>query len=215
LPATETVRRSVRKALRHPAALWTRWQLIKLHNRIGRPVRNSETLYDEYLGGEDAPFVLKGRYALADALVPEGASVLEVGCGSGGYVRHLHERGRRVLGLDFCRSAIERLGAEGVPAGVHDLGTNAPLPTGYDVVLCLEVLEHFAEPWAIYERLWAAAGRRVIFSVPDRYKVPDPNHLAEFSYASIVAALSPRGPVIFQGGHPSCLIVAQDKPPRP
>ncbi len=201
-----------RKALRHPAALWTRWQLIKLHNRLGRPVRNSETLYDEYLAAEDAPFVLKGRYALADALVPAGASVLEVGCGSGGYVRHLHERGRTVLGLDFCRSAIDRLAATGVPAAVHDLDSGDPLPTGYDVVVCLEVLEHFADPWAIYDRLWAAAGRRVIFSVPDRYKVPDPNHLAEFSYESVVRALGPRGPVIFQGGHPSCLIVAQDKP---
>ncbi len=209
---TSSARRVARKALRHPAALWTRWQLIKLHNRLGRPVRNSETLYDEYLGGEDAPFVLKGRYALADALVPAGASVLEVGCGSGGYVRYLHERGRPVLGLDFCRSAIERLTAEGVPAAVHDLSSGAALPTGYDVVVCLEVLEHFADPWAIYDRLWAAANRRVIFSVPDRYKVPDPNHLAEFSYESIVRALSPRGPVLFQGGHPCCLIVAQDKP---
>ncbi|MFZ4736441.1 MAG: class I SAM-dependent methyltransferase [Bradymonadia bacterium] len=201
-----------RRVTTHPAAYWTRWQLVKLRHRLGRGTPNEEERFDAAFAPPEASAWRKKYFTLAERLIPPGASVLEVGCGAGGMLRHLQSQGRKVLGVDFARATVDGLVASGVPAEVHDLRSDAPLPTGYDVVLCLEVMEHFSDPWAIYDKLWAAAGQRVVFSVPDRYMVPDDDHLYEFTYADVAHRLAPRGPVTFMGGHRCYIVAAQDKP---
>ena len=219
--------RLIAPVVTHMLALDASPETLEIARRRVPPERMAFTVGDAYALHEcmksgqrfDAAFAppeasawRKKYFTLAERLIPPGASVLEVGCGAGGMLRHLQSQGRKVLGVDFARATVDGLVSSGVPAEVHDLRSDAPLPTGYDVVLCLEVMEHFSDPWAIYDKLWAAAGQRVVFSVPDRYMVPDDDHLYEFTYADVVHRLAPRGPVTFMGGHRCYIVAAQDKP---
>jgi len=49
--------------------------------------------------------------------LPAGTA-LDIGCGEGADVQWLHERGWRVLGIDFAPTAVARTRARGVPAEV-------------------------------------------------------------------------------------------------
>jgi SAM-dependent methyltransferase len=54
--------------------------------------------------------------ATADRL-PEGARVIELGCGLGADARHLASRGHEVLAVDYSRPALAHAGAGGASAG--------------------------------------------------------------------------------------------------
>ncbi len=78
-----------------------------------------------------------------------GARVLDVGCGAGILTEGLARAGARVTGIDLAAAniaAAERHAAEGalsIDYRVADIGQIASLTRGgYDVVTCLEVLEH-------------------------------------------------------------------------
>jgi 2-polyprenyl-6-hydroxyphenyl methylase / 3-demethylubiquinone-9 3-methyltransferase len=105
------------------------------------------------------------------------ARVLDVGCGGGILSEGLAERGADVLGID--------LGAENVAAAEkHAAERNLPVEYrcidvdsvaaeaagGFDVVTCLEMLEHVPEPGRIVAACAAAArpGGAVFFSTINR-----------------------------------------------
>src|SRR5262249_50237882 len=87
----------------------------------------------------------ESTHSYALEAVPEGARVLELGCGDGRLGQALRERGSYVAGVDFCD----------LPAGVvldefhrHDLN-EWPLPVDasrFDYVVMLDVIEHLARP---------------------------------------------------------------------
>ena len=118
--------------------------------------------------------VLYGRYYRARsrsvaALVPEGASVLELCCGPGTlYLGYLKPKDVRYRGLDLNPVFVRRLRRLGVDAEVADVGAPEPLPTA-DIVLIQASLYHFlpdARP--LIDRMRAAARRAVIVSEPVR-----------------------------------------------
>jgi ubiquinone/menaquinone biosynthesis C-methylase UbiE len=105
-------------------------------------------------------------------LVGERAPVrsLEVGCGEGLVLEYLRRRhpGVRVDGLEpdgvALRAArLRNPGARLVHGDAHDLGIRA---ASYDLVLCLEVLEHLSDPGRALAELRRVARRGCILSVP-------------------------------------------------
>src|SRR5829696_6962170 len=75
-----------------------------------------------------------------------GRSVLDLGCGLGGYSRALAERGFDVRALDVVPDYVERARSIGVEAELYD-GDTIPLGDGaVDTVMLLEVLEHLDDP---------------------------------------------------------------------
>jgi len=95
-------------------------------------------------------------YALVDFVQEHaGRTVVDLGCGLGGYSKVLGERGFDVRGFDVVPEYVERARELGVRADVYD-GDRLPLDDdSVDTVILLEVIEHLEQP----ERLLAEAGR--------------------------------------------------------
>lgn len=66
-------------------------------------------------------------------------SIIEVGCGNGLLCNELVSRGKDVCGFDLVDGPYIR----NFTFGLCDI-TTTPLPSGYDLALCFDVLEHLA-----------------------------------------------------------------------
>ena len=104
-------------------------------------------------------------YDRAATVLPQiPATVLDVGSGLGMGGKHLMEvyGGWQIEGLDFspkaCRSAV-------IKTHCVDLRTEE-LPGEYDYILVIQTLEHFARPMVVLDKLYKAAKKAVIITVP-------------------------------------------------
>jgi 2-polyprenyl-6-hydroxyphenyl methylase/3-demethylubiquinone-9 3-methyltransferase len=90
----------------------------------------------------------------------EGARVLDVGCGGGLLAEALARRGATVTAVDMAPAMIETARLHAAEAGlaidyrVQDAAELAlQQPHSFDVVCCMEMLEHVAEPGAFLDVL--------------------------------------------------------------
>lgn len=109
------------------------------------------------------------RFATLAALVPEGASVLDVCCGPGTlYLGHLRDRGVRYTGLDLSETFVARLRRRGVAAEVRDVADGAPLPEADVVIMQASLYQFLPDAREIVDRMRTAAGDAVIVAEPIR-----------------------------------------------
>jgi 2-polyprenyl-6-hydroxyphenyl methylase/3-demethylubiquinone-9 3-methyltransferase len=100
--------------------------------------------------------------AVLRALPAGDVRVLDLGCGNGALTARIRQAGKRVSGIDFTPSGIERARREnpGVTFHVHDL--NEPLPDSmrgqFDAVVSAEVIEHLFLPRTLFARCREALG---------------------------------------------------------
>jgi SAM-dependent methyltransferase len=81
-------------------------------------------------------------------LIPEKATVLDIGCGDGGLLRILkEEKACDVYGLDFSFVSIDTLKAKGIPGEVADLRTYEVNGRRAHTVILSHVLEHITDPY--------------------------------------------------------------------
>jgi 2-polyprenyl-3-methyl-5-hydroxy-6-metoxy-1,4-benzoquinol methylase len=129
--------------------------------------------FDKY--GSDNPLIrwvvgryLKTLYALLERHPFD--TVLDAGCGEGAIVERVINRyaPRRMVGLDVDPDLIADL-ERTYPQHDFRVGTLQDYndPDAYDVVLCLEVLEHIPEYPAALAALARLTTRRLILSVPN------------------------------------------------
>jgi 2-polyprenyl-3-methyl-5-hydroxy-6-metoxy-1,4-benzoquinol methylase len=82
--------------------------------------------------------------------LPEGAEVLDVGCGNGIITRSLGEQGFNVRGIDVSAKAIEKAKSLNKLPNVQFENTSAEQLVAdgrrYHAVICSEVLEHLNDP---------------------------------------------------------------------
>jgi SAM-dependent methyltransferase len=140
-------------------------------------------------------------YALVDFVAQHaGRSVVDLGCGLGGYARVLADRGFEVRGLDVVPEYVERARELGVRADVYD-GERLPLEDGsVDTVFLLEVIEHLEDPAPLLAEARRVARGSVLVTTPnctqDFGRVPvefshmlDVDHKQFFTEASLTALL--------------------------
>jgi SAM-dependent methyltransferase len=120
-----------------------------------------------------APLDLDDCHSLGVALIPPGARVLDIGCGDGTVAARLRALGCAVVGIERDKELAERATEhcrEVIVDDVEGLDLTAALcGRRFDVVLCLNVLEHLVDPAAALRRaaeVLVPHGRLVV-SVPN------------------------------------------------
>jgi 2-polyprenyl-6-hydroxyphenyl methylase/3-demethylubiquinone-9 3-methyltransferase len=129
----------------------------------------------------------------------QGARVLDVGCGGGILAEGLAGRGARVVGMDLAPENIEAAAAHAAAAKLaidYRLVDAAALaetePGAFDVVTCLELLEHVPDPARIVAACATLAkpGGAVFFSTINRNPK---SFLLAIVAAEYVLGLVPKG----------------------
>ena len=104
-------------------------------------------------------------------LIPVGARVLDVGCGSGELARMLSDRAESVDGIEANPERAEnaRQYMRTVITGEAGPSIDSSLPSPYDVVIFADVLEHMSHPEEILR--WAGSklspSGRIIALIPN------------------------------------------------
>jgi len=103
------------------------------------------------------------------------SSLLDVGCGNGIFHDILHQRGyTNVTGIDFSEHLIHTA-IEHHPYYayyIHDICTPFPFHEQFDVITCIEVLEHVASPYLVLKNIYdiLARGGVAVVSTPNALK---------------------------------------------
>lgn len=111
-------------------------------------------------------------------LVGSGKRILDVGCGYGLAMSYLRSLGNDAVGLEIAPGFIEICRQLGMKVYEVDV-ENDPLPGGlgvFDVVLCMEVLEHLMDPLIVLQekiRPLLKPGGYLIVTVPNGAYVKD------------------------------------------
>ena len=107
-------------------------------------------------------------YALVDFVQEHaGRTVVDLGCGLGGYSKVLGERGFDVRGFDVVPEYVERARELGVRADVYD-GDRLPLDDdSVDTVILLEVIEHLEDPAPLLAEARRVASQSVLVTTPN------------------------------------------------
>ena len=96
-----------------------------------------------------------------------GRSLLDLGCGVGGYSRYLMDAGYEVVALDVNAAYTERARRLGVDARSYD-GSTIPLAdASVDTVFMIEVLEHVPEPARVLAEVSRVVRKNVVVTVPN------------------------------------------------
>lgn len=103
--------------------------------------------------------------------LPAGARVLDLGCGTGANGPALAAPGRLLVGADRSTVALRLLGEGGAPHGARICADATALPFAsgsFDLVACLDVLEHLGDDRAGARELarLARPGGAVLVTVP-------------------------------------------------
>jgi len=97
--------------------------------------------------------------------------VLELGCGPGEFLAIAASRGHRPMGVDFSAAPIAAARARGLTAfqaSLDDLETHVPRDAQFDAIVFFQVIEHVADPDALFDGLarWARLGARMFVACP-------------------------------------------------
>ena len=114
------------------------------------------------------------RRDIEPLLPPHAAQVLEVGCGAGATLHWLKQTGRagNTVGVELFESAaaVARGRVDELLVGNAETLLPGRFEAGrFDLVLCLDVLEHMIDPWAFMTQVQALLrpGGLVIASIPN------------------------------------------------
>lgn len=131
-------------------AIWvaTPAPLKKMRTRALRSLERTaehDEVYDaEYYEHIIEPAMAASAEAMSEAIARDlaPASVIDVGCGSGGLLAALRERGVPGRGLEYAEAGIERCRARGLEVAKFDIEHDDPPGWRAEVAISTEVAEH-------------------------------------------------------------------------
>ena len=107
----------------------------------------------------------------------KGRTVLDIGCGGGLMAEAMASRGAKVTGIDLSEGALKvarlHLKESGLPVEYRHVSAEslaAEQPGHFDVITCLEMLEHVPDPGSVIRAIAAMLkpGGQAVFSTLNR-----------------------------------------------
>ncbi len=149
---------------------------MKPHSSTRDRVQGQVPISEVYGSGRLTGFRYRRRLELltrelfAGETANRTSSVLDLGCGDGTWLRHVAPRIHRGLGIDLGWSNAEAhwSGPEHIEFRAEDFMSSDLAGEQFDLVTCLETLEHCANPAEVLDRAvgLVRSGGRVGVSVP-------------------------------------------------
>jgi 2-polyprenyl-3-methyl-5-hydroxy-6-metoxy-1,4-benzoquinol methylase len=151
-------------------------------------------------GPTEVPLQKETYYTALNEYVEDGDRVLDVGCGIGYGLNLLSIKAGEVVGVDVDAKAIDYCTTQVLKKNPklkelrHYDGYHLPYEDrAFDVVTCIDVIEHVEHYDAFIDELLRVARRRVVFGTPNRraeFTNPDGTpknfwHLREWSYKEL------------------------------
>lgn len=123
---------------------------------------------------KSADYFAHARKEIAPLLPPQCGRVLEIGCGSGATLGWLcrDQRATCTVGVEISEAAAQSARAHADEVYCLDF-ERVELPVAnsrFNVILCLDVLEHMVNPWLVVDRLVSQhllPGGTLIVSLPN------------------------------------------------
>lgn len=175
------------------------------------PAKPNPKDYSTIVGkGSVVPCQIEAYFLALNAYVDEGAPVLDVGFGLGYGLNILAIKARRVCGVDvdpkvlaYCNDTVRGRNPRLDRLELYD-GQKLPFQDAeFDVVTCIDVLEHVEDYDGFLEEMLRVCRKGVFISTPNRrpeYTNPDGTpknhwHLREWSFKELDAILARHGRV--------------------
>lgn len=150
----------------------------------------------------------QGRARLVHGRLPGPSRILDIGCGNGGFLIQMKDRGHRAEGTEWTQESAARVPSEaGIPVHVGDL-LDLGLPDGaFQAATLWHVFEHLRQPAETLDRLHRllAPGGLLFLSMPNHestqadafgtmwFHLDPPRHLFGFGVNSLSALLKAKG----------------------
>lgn len=108
---------------------------------------NEEFIYDDSAQDRESSTVEPRFGGFLRAVIGTKQFVLDVGCGTGRYTKHVQDGGNTTVGLELVPRAAMLASRRGLPVLVGDSEKAFPFRSeSFDCVMCVEVIEHLMEP---------------------------------------------------------------------
>jgi len=164
-----------------------------------------EERYQGYYHAAAPPPAPEARYrqwlAKAESVVGCGR-LLEIGAGSGGFVRVALSRGWKVDATEVSESGLQALRKTGAAVYAGDLASGHYRDAQFDLVVSLEVIEHLPAPLDHVREMLRVTrpGGLLVLTTPNfnglsrrylgiQWRVIDPEHLGYFTASTLVRLL--------------------------
>jgi len=117
------------------------------------------------------PGTVLPRYQWIADRIPDGASVIDIGCGDGAFLAYLRSRNpsSTLFGVDIAATAIARLKERGIEGARIDGSTplRGVANRDMDVAVLMEVLEHTVEAEALFKEALSFTPRQIFVTLPN------------------------------------------------